>query len=70
MSCKYCKPLESTGETEPLLRWGDVQVRIAKNKLRLCEDGVIRELTIDFCPNCGDDLTPFGSLLFSRYGGE
>ena len=68
MSCKYCKPLVSTGETEPLLMLGDnCKCRIDGNKLVLECYGASTMKTIDFCPNCGEDLTPFASLLFSRY---
>ena len=71
MSCKYCKPLESTGETEPLVEFGDhYKCRIVGNKLKLEVFGSSVAKVMDFCPNCGEELKPFGSLLFGRYGGK
>ena len=71
MSCKYCKPLPSTKDTEPLLEHEGLVVMICGNKLGICDDhGYFSRITIDFCPNCGEALKPFGSLLFSRYGDD
>ena len=62
MSCKHCKPLESTGETEPLIDILGTFVQIRGNKLRLIYDDwcQVEEKTIDFCPVCGESLRPFG----------
>ena len=59
--CKHCQPLESTGETEPLLTLGDTtSVRIKGNRLIVESYGSQASRSIDFCPVCGESLRPFG----------
>lgn len=68
MSCKYCKELKSTGETEPLVvhhAGGKTYIK-HKRKHGLAmlyhqrADGREACVTIDFCPICGENLRPFG----------